>query len=124
MIVRDMDLIIYGGNDNNKLFQDSWVWNIEKKAWRELKDHKFDGRCAHTACYMSDDDSVLIFGGGNTDMELDGSLGRVSFPWVCLKNIWIKINVDIYPTPDMDFQPSLDQIILAVKKVRDLFECP
>ena len=80
MIVRDMDLLIYGGNDDNKVFQDCWAWNLEKKVWRELKDHKFDGRCLHTACYMSDDDSVFIFGGYNTDRKTIGSLGRVSFP--------------------------------------------
>ena len=78
MIVRDTDLIICGGyGDGHKFFSDCWVWEIENKMWRELKDHDFDERSSHTACYMSDDDSVLIFGGSN--YVAVGSLGRMSF---------------------------------------------
>ena len=49
---------------------------------RELKDHNFDGRYSHTACYMSNDDSVLIFGGLDSKNNYE-SLGRVSCPNLC-----------------------------------------
>ena len=85
MIVRGTDLIIYGGYGGvnttiygGKVLSDCWVWNIEKKTWRELKDHNSDGRYKHTACYMSDDDSVLIFGGTNMNRKIV-DLGRISF---------------------------------------------
>ena len=77
MIVRNTDLILYGGACDGKVLSDCWVWNIEKKMWRELKD--FDARYSYTACYMSDDDSVLIFGGIDIDRKTVGSLGRISF---------------------------------------------
>ena len=75
MIVRGTNLLVYGGRE---VFSDCWVWNIEKKTWRELGDHVIDGRYLHTACYMDYDNSVLIFGGWATDHHTLGSLGRVS----------------------------------------------
>ena len=77
MIVRGTDLIIYGG-DANWVFFDCWVWSIEEKSWREVEDY-FDQRWSHTACYTSDDDNVLVFGGIDQFHETLGSLGRVSF---------------------------------------------
>ena len=80
MIVRDTDLMIYGGYSGDlKILTAPWAWNIEEKMWRQLEDRFFGERHYHTACYMRDDDSVLIFGGMNNHLKTVGSLGRISF---------------------------------------------
>ena len=79
MVNDDRSLFVCGGRRDN-VFSDCWVFEIEENMWRELKNHKFDGRCEHTASKVGND--IMVFGGTDVNKKIikeRNSFGRFSF---------------------------------------------
>ena len=78
-VLKESEVLLCGGGGEYGMLSDCWVWDIEEKRWEELHHHNFGFRGEHTACFVSDEEGVLIFGG--SDDRIDdalNSLGRFS----------------------------------------------
>jgi len=58
-------LLIFGGGDGTKMFNDVWLLNLETWCWSrpQINGNSPPARCAHTATFL--DNKLIIFGGGD-----------------------------------------------------------
>ena len=78
-VVRQHQLIVCGGWGGLGVgaLSDCWLFDVERKEWKELKVNNFVARRFHTSSNIGDE--LLIFGGTGANYEQLGSLGRCSF---------------------------------------------
>jgi len=62
--VANNKLILFGGRDGSKLFGDTWTYDLEASAWREVKTSTApEARFGHAAAFDAKSRRVLVFGG-------------------------------------------------------------
>lgn len=86
-------MIIFGGNGYGGQLSDTWVFDIEKRQWKEIETEEAPPeRYGHTAVYDSDNKQMIIFGGA-------GKGGVLSDTWILdvEKKKWEEIETDETP---------------------------
>lgn len=77
VLVGEKRFVVFGGYMNQQFFNDTWVFDIERRTWKEVavKGRRPRARWTHEACVSEDygtgEQTVYIFGGYNQELLAD-----------------------------------------------------
>jgi hypothetical protein len=86
--IDDDHMIIHGGDCLGNIFNDTWLYTVSSASWQLINECNFNiglggdipcGRSAHSACYMEENNTVVIFGGS---APIDGEFTHFNDFWV------------------------------------------
>jgi len=113
-------IILFGGNSNGKLVNDTWSYDFNTNTWSEMQpSNNPPARQYHSMAYDAESDRIILFGGG----FWDGSMGidytkQYDDTWAYdfSSNTWENMEPDIHPTgriySDMIYDEKWYRIIL------------
>lgn len=78
-MINDKQLILFGGENSQRTFNDLWIYNIERNQWTEIypKGVQLEGRIAHIATFY--DGKFINFGGMTSEKEVLNEIAILHF---------------------------------------------
>lgn len=107
-------MIMFGGDNFSKSFNDLWEYDFEQNTWTELlPDNPPDAREMHGLSYIPDQDAIIMFGGRRTN---GGAEFNDIWKYIYGTNKWNELNPPNNPPSydhvDIIYYRSVNKIIL------------